>query len=365
MTIRWKLNLAMLAMLVTFLLAGVIVLYSVHAATLQSLSIARMRTLSVFTDDVRAGIFAQMAVAGGLGRDVEDLELASQNWPADILEGIDVRVRLASDAPELEGWTRVREIVSELGNRSVDDPEVPLMVHRADVQLRKLSRHYDTRIATATAEAANTSTRASTSVAIAILMSAMIFALVTLLIRDWLAKPIQILNHAAEEIGSGNLSHRVPLDGHDELAHLARAFDAMAKRLARHQKELVEARELAAIGELCSNVAHGLRNPLAGMRASAQLAARRVADTDPVRETLDDIIEEVDCMDRRISQLFEFGRPANSRKRRSASQRLPTKPAPRPGLSSSQSTSNSRPSTIPMAPAGASIASRSPSPSAS
>jgi len=45
-----------------------------------------------------------------------------------------------------------------------------------------------------------------------------------------------------------------------------RALEAERKRVQEERRE-----RLAAIGELCSSVAHGIRNPLAAMRSSAQL----------------------------------------------------------------------------------------------
>jgi signal transduction histidine kinase len=56
-------------------------------------------------------------------------------------------------------------------------------------------------------------------------------------------------------------------------------------------------------------VAHGLRNPLASLRAAAQLAQRH-PDTPAAREQLTAIISEVDRLDRRISHLLTFSRPA-------------------------------------------------------
>jgi len=56
-------------------------------------------------------------------------------------------------------------------------------------------------------------------------------------------------------------------------------------------------------------VAHGLRNPLASLRAAAQLV-RRHPTSPSATEHLDAIIEEVDRLDRRISHLLSFSRPA-------------------------------------------------------
>jgi signal transduction histidine kinase len=56
-------------------------------------------------------------------------------------------------------------------------------------------------------------------------------------------------------------------------------------------------------------VAHGLRNPLASLRAAAQLV-RHHPTSPSAAEHLDAIIEEVDRLDRRISHLLSFSRPA-------------------------------------------------------
>jgi signal transduction histidine kinase len=56
-------------------------------------------------------------------------------------------------------------------------------------------------------------------------------------------------------------------------------------------------------------VAHGLRNPLASLRAAAQFALTR-PDSPAAREQLGAIIEEVDRLDRRITHLLTFSRPA-------------------------------------------------------
>src|SRR5260370_15441299 len=60
---------------------------------------------------------------------------------------------------------------------------------------------------------------------------------------------------------------------------------------------------------MAAAVAHGLRNPLASLRAAAQLARHRV-ESPAAREQLDAIVEQVDRLDLRIAHLLEFSRPA-------------------------------------------------------
>ncbi|MGI9040080.1 MAG: two-component system sensor histidine kinase NtrB, partial [Gemmatimonadales bacterium] len=77
----------------------------------------------------------------------------------------------------------------------------------------------------------------------------------------------------------------------------------------RTRAQWVKSEKLASIGETAVAVAHGLRSPLASLRAAAQLV-RRHPDAPSSREHLDAIIEEVDRLDRRISHLLSFSRPA-------------------------------------------------------
>lgn len=85
----------------------------------------------------------------------------------------------------------------------------------------------------------------------------------------------------------------------------ARAYEI----IRRTQAELVEAERLAAVGELASTVAHGIRNPLAGIRAAAQVALEDVEPGSPVGESLDDIIAESDRLEMRVRSILDLSRP--------------------------------------------------------
>ncbi len=136
------------------------------------------------------------------------------------------------------------------------------------------------------------------------------------LISRSLARPIRELTGAMAVVGSGRLDHPINVTSRDEIGELARAFGRMTDslrqnvtKLERTQSQLVQSEKLASIGEMAAAVAHGLRNPLASLRAAAQLV-RRHPDSPSSAEHLDAIVEEVDRLDRRISHLLSFSRPA-------------------------------------------------------
>jgi signal transduction histidine kinase len=140
--------------------------------------------------------------------------------------------------------------------------------------------------------------------------------LVSWLIARGLARPIQELTQAMAVVGSGDLDHPVNTTSRDEIGDLARAFGRMTEnlkakiaQLERTQAQLLQSEKLASIGEMSAAVAHGLRNPLASLRAAAQLV-RRHPESPSAREHLDAIVGEVDRLDRRISHLLSFSRPA-------------------------------------------------------
>jgi signal transduction histidine kinase len=74
------------------------------------------------------------------------------------------------------------------------------------------------------------------------------------------------------------------------------------------QATLVRQERLATMGELAGSVAHGVRNPLAGIRASAQLARQFAADEDS-RQAMQGIITESDRLEQRVRALLDFSKP--------------------------------------------------------
>ena len=150
------------------------------------------------------------------------------------------------------------------------------------------------------------------------------------LISRSLARPVSQLTQAMSVVGAGQLDHPVTSESRDEIGELARAFAGMTdnlrqsraemirlnrqletkiSQLQQTQAQLVQSEKLASIGEMAAAVAHGLRNPLASLRAAAQVV-RRHPDSPSSAEHLDAIVEEVDRLDRRITHLLSFSRPA-------------------------------------------------------
>lgn len=90
---------------------------------------------------------------------------------------------------------------------------------------------------------------------------------------------------------------------------LTAALVAAARRHGREcrrlEAELRRSERLAAMGKLLAGVAHEVRNPLAGIRSSAQLWLRGLG---PDAESIGRVVDEVDRIEGLIAQLLRFSR---------------------------------------------------------
>ena len=96
---------------------------------------------------------------------------------------------------------------------------------------------------------------------------------------------LERLQAGVESLGAGDLSARVKVEGHDEVARLARSFNRAAGRI----EELV-----AAHKSLLANASHELRTPLARIRMAVELMKQ---NADPKRKRdLEQDIAELDAL---------------------------------------------------------------------
>jgi len=85
-----------------------------------------------------------------------------------------------------------------------------------------------------------------------------------------------------------------------------------ADLLIRAQRErLIQSETLGALGEMSSAVAHGIRNPLASIRSSAELAL----ESEPAewRDAARDIVAQVDRLDVWVRKLLSYSEPLAGR----------------------------------------------------
>lgn len=99
----------------------------------------------------------------------------------------------------------------------------------------------------------------------------------------------------------------------------ARKIKEQEENLLKVQSDLVASQRMAAVGEVAAAVAHGIGNPLSSIRAAAQVAKLDCDDCEgrDLRQktltTLDEIIQQVDRVQKRMRGLLNFARPMEPR----------------------------------------------------
>ncbi|MDZ7666163.1 MAG: ATP-binding protein [Desulfotignum sp.] len=75
------------------------------------------------------------------------------------------------------------------------------------------------------------------------------------------------------------------------------------------KKEVETTRHLAAIGKLAAGVAHEIRNPLSSIKGFATYFEKRYADYPDDQKTARVMVQEVERINRSVTQLLEFAKP--------------------------------------------------------
>ena len=127
-----------------------------------------------------------------------------------------------------------------------------------------------------------------------------------LLIARSIARPVRLLNFAAEEFGGGNFSARAPTEGQDEMSRLGMNFNAMAERLQKREARLAELNRLKS--EFVSTVSHELRTPLTTIKALTRLLMREGLEETKRREYVETISVECDRQIDFVLNLLDLSR---------------------------------------------------------
>jgi len=130
-----------------------------------------------------------------------------------------------------------------------------------------------------------------------------------------IARPVEKLASATRMIGKGQFDVHVPPETNDEIGSLAGSFNQMTAELqhrdqALHeaQAKLVQSEKMAAFGQLGAGIAHEVKNPLAGILASAQISKMEVDPETQVYKDLGLIEKETKRCKTIIDNLLKFAR---------------------------------------------------------
>jgi signal transduction histidine kinase len=121
-------------------------------------------------------------------------------------------------------------------------------------------------------------------------------------------RPVQTLLGATKRLQSGDLEFRIA-GLKDEYGEVADSFNRMAVSLKAHLERMQWAEQAVVLGELAGGLAHEIKNPLAGIKASVDVLAMD-PDTSPEnRDVLAKVGEQVRRMEGLIKSFMSFARP--------------------------------------------------------
>jgi signal transduction histidine kinase len=144
--------------------------------------------------------------------------------------------------------------------------------------------------------------------AIPIALAAVLLLVSSLFLQRAFVRPIGQVLRGLNAFARGQLDHQVPEVGSAELVTLERAVNQMAADLAASRAAQIAAERQAAHGALVPVVAHNIRNPLASIRAAAQVLEGSGVSKEVV-QGLRDIRATVDRLERWLTALLSYLNP--------------------------------------------------------
>jgi two-component system OmpR family sensor kinase len=135
----------------------------------------------------------------------------------------------------------------------------------------------------------NDALRIAAGVSIGVLILASLLAWV---VAGRVLAPLRLLRDTARSIGESDLTQRIPVQGDDELADLARTFNEMLDRLEQ---------AFASQKAFISDAGHELRTPITIIRGHLDVMGD---DPQERRETLELVADELDRMGRLVNDLL-------------------------------------------------------------
>ena len=145
-------------------------------------------------------------------------------------------------------------------------------------------------------------------ISITLILAVLLVIYARLILNKGFIDPMSKVIEGAKVFSQGNLNYRISANGVEEVSDLANTFNSMARDLENSRHALVESERQAALGALIPVVAHNIRNPLASIRATAQVLDD-VDDKEELRECSKAIIDTIDRLGRWVNSLVSYLHP--------------------------------------------------------
>lgn len=124
---------------------------------------------------------------------------------------------------------------------------------------------------------------------------------------------IDRLAKAAQAVGAGDLTVRVPVSGNDEIMNLSKAFNSMLREVERSRARIEFLQRMGTWQEIARRLAHEIKNPLTPIQLAVEEAHARYQGDDPkfqalLEITLKIVQEEVATLRRLVTEFSAFAR---------------------------------------------------------
>ena len=287
----------------------------------------RINNLIFNTEQIRSGLFRQIqeAIRARLLEDVEALELYGE-YSRTIDQQFNALQQNSSSHDEDEAIQNLhasyREMQKDMNKIFTD----PYMISRsvrmnildprfAQTMVGKFEKEYQAMHELLTREHATLDLvlqRWSDYAPIIIPIPLLLAILLVLYARHTLSKefirPMSNVTEGAQVISRGQLDHKIPSEGVEEVSELAQTINRMAGDLEASRFALVESEKQSALGALVPVVAHNIRNPLASIRATAQVLDD-VENKEELHESKRAILDTIDRLGRWVNALVSYLHP--------------------------------------------------------
>ena len=134
------------------------------------------------------------------------------------------------------------------------------------------------------------------------------------LVARTITRPLAAITSGMREVAAtGDLARKIVLPAgnwEDEDARLlANTFNTLIDSIARCQREAGQRERLSSLGRMSTVIAHEIRNPLMIIKAALRPLRKERPAPDDVAEAAKDIGEEVDRLNRIVTEVLDLARP--------------------------------------------------------
>jgi nitrogen fixation/metabolism regulation signal transduction histidine kinase len=128
-----------------------------------------------------------------------------------------------------------------------------------------------------------------------------------------ITRGLDLLVAGAQAAAKGDLEHRVPMTGKDEVGEVGRAFNLMMEDLRSAGDRLIIAERIAAWQEIARRLAHEIKNPLTPIQMAMDTLRKVWRKQHPsfgeiLEESTTTVLEEVERLKRIVSEFSDFAR---------------------------------------------------------